>query len=552
MAALIEIVEAVRDGKAVRLHRDDGEVLVVNILAYDEHELTCVVLTSSRPERYAVCDSTGTIVAHAEIERARVLDRPPARTRAVLKSLLLLALGLALSSGPAHAVEIPEEGDCPPYPVPEGGDAPQMEDVVPPLVRPGQLIPLDQMSMLSNYLPQEVWNRRQVFFYEGMELEVGPCHRRYNAPPFFVEATDGNTGRVTVDAEQNLVGYDGAGLPFRWQDIPDDAPDAGVKWAWNSRYRYMGSGFRGNFRILHVARRGQKIDRFLGRFYWLPMHGVPGASTDPNGARFWAGGSFKSPPVARGVAWRQLRSAEADQNYKRSDDVWVWIPDERKVRRSPPTAIDGVFMPSYMRGTAAGFNRAVFLDGTEVPGESMAAAEHTRIGFAGLLMRPNAYTWTLLRVQDVIAPINAPGLGYPADPERSYGPSGQSFGSERWDIRRAVVIQGDKKQRDDQIGTATFYIDALTQQPLYLITRRRNGNIFEVGMFMGRFSGDDPIHPRWKGSGPAFGTILPVAASFYQAGGTGWVRESYELRSDPPTNEEANDFTSTIKLQRGR
>ena len=132
MAALIEIVEAARDGKAVRLHRDDGEVLVVNVLAYDEHELTCIVLTSSRPERYAVCDSTGFSVAHSEIERARVLKRPPPRTRAVLKPLLLLALGLALSTGPAHAVEIPDEGDCPPYPVPEGSDAPQMEDVVPP------------------------------------------------------------------------------------------------------------------------------------------------------------------------------------------------------------------------------------------------------------------------------------------------------------------------------------------------------------------------------------------------------------------------------------
>ena len=138
---------------------------------------------------------------------------------------LLLALGLALAPGAALAVDVPPEGSCPPYPIEGQGDDAATEDVVPPLVRPGQLIPLDQMSMLSNYLPPEVWERRQIFFYEGMQLEVGPCHRRYPAPPFFVEATEGNAGRVSVDVDDNLVGFDGAGLPFAWQKIPDDAPE---------------------------------------------------------------------------------------------------------------------------------------------------------------------------------------------------------------------------------------------------------------------------------------------------------------------------------------
>ena len=85
MAAPSEIVEAARKGKAVRLHKSDGEVLVVQVLGYDEDVLTYTVLTSSHPERYAVCDSTGFRLSHGEIERARVLDRPPARHRAVLE-----------------------------------------------------------------------------------------------------------------------------------------------------------------------------------------------------------------------------------------------------------------------------------------------------------------------------------------------------------------------------------------------------------------------------------------------------------------------------------
>ncbi len=464
---------------------------------------------------------------------------------------LALAALLLLLAGPALAVEVPAEGQCPPYPVPTGDGAEPSEDVVPPLFRPGELIPLDRLEQLSSWLPREVWERRDVFFYEGMQLEVGPCHRRYDAPAFFEEATRVHAGEARLDEHGNLLGYAGIGLPFDWRAIADDAPDAGNKWAWSSRYRYLGSGFRGKFRILHVARRGRKIDRFLGSFYLLPMHGVPGATRSSDEALFWGGGNFTSPASARGVAWRQLHPAEVDIDVNRSDEVWVWIPDERRVRRAPPTQIDGFYTPTYMRGNAPEMNRALLPGGFEVAGSSIATVEHTRIGFTGLILRPNLYRWRVARVHDVLAPINSRTLGYPADEERSYGLSGQSVASDRWDLRRTVVIKGVKRD-PDQIGSITLWIDALTQQPLYQVTRRPNGHILEVGIQVGRFSGDDPMHPRWKGSGISYGTILPVASTFYTGRGTGWLRESFELRSDPPTEDEAKEFTTIIKLQRGR
>jgi len=61
---------ALETGELVRLHADDGEVLVARILSFDEHEICFTVATSSRPERYAVCDSTGFRRAWHEIERA--------------------------------------------------------------------------------------------------------------------------------------------------------------------------------------------------------------------------------------------------------------------------------------------------------------------------------------------------------------------------------------------------------------------------------------------------------------------------------------------------
>lgn len=463
-----------------------------------------------------------------------------------------LALVCALLAAPTGAVEVPPEGQCPPYPLPRGEDGDPVGDVAPPLFQPGERIAFNELGRIADHLPEEVWGRRRVFFYEEMRLELGPCHRRYLAPPFFVEATERNAGAVRLDERGNLHGYGGEGLPFPWQAIPDDAPDAGLRWAWSYRYRYQGSGFRGSFRILQVARRGQRIDRFTGSIYLLPMHGVPGATRNPHGARFWAGGRFESPEAARGVAWRQLRVAEADVRAERSDEIWVYTPGERRVRRAPPIAVDGIYTPSYMRGSVPAPSRVVLPQGISTPGASISVAEHTRVGFTGLLLRPNGYEWRLLGSRDVIAPINARGTGFPLDAERSYGPSGQSLASDRWDLRRAVVIQGLARSRDDPVGSVTLFLDVLTQQPLYLITRRRNGHIIEVGIFMGRFSGDDPLHPDWTGSRGEFGTILPVAASFTTGASTGWLRESFELRSDPPSPEQVREFTSTRKLQRGR
>ncbi len=71
-----EIVRACETGQPVRVHTSEGEVLVARILSFDETEFVYAVLTSSRPERYAVCDSTGFVLALSEIEKVRLLEEP--------------------------------------------------------------------------------------------------------------------------------------------------------------------------------------------------------------------------------------------------------------------------------------------------------------------------------------------------------------------------------------------------------------------------------------------------------------------------------------------
>jgi len=77
-----ELAKAFESGRAVRIHARDGEVLVARVLELDREAVRFAVVTSSRPERYAVCDSTGFVRRLDELERAVVLESQPRARRA--------------------------------------------------------------------------------------------------------------------------------------------------------------------------------------------------------------------------------------------------------------------------------------------------------------------------------------------------------------------------------------------------------------------------------------------------------------------------------------
>jgi hypothetical protein len=79
-AIAAELAEAALERLPIRLHLTDGEVVVAQVLAWDGAELVYAAVTSSRPERYAFCDSAGVGIALAKIERTQVL-RGRARPR---------------------------------------------------------------------------------------------------------------------------------------------------------------------------------------------------------------------------------------------------------------------------------------------------------------------------------------------------------------------------------------------------------------------------------------------------------------------------------------
>jgi hypothetical protein len=433
-------------------------------------------------------------------------------------------------------------------------------------LREGMVLRHGDVLALRALIPEEIWRTREVFFHEGMRMEIGACHRRYQTAADFEEATRKFAGQATLDREGNLESYR-AGLPFPPDQIDPEAADAGARWAWNLEHRYRAGGPRGEFRLVDMPARVGGAQTYTGSFFFLQTrnrtdlaatdYAVPEADD-----RLWvAGGRFEEPFHARHLAWKQMRPLETLGSYGEPDDTFVYVPTMRKVRRAATPWVDGVFMPRYrVSGDSGGGGLPIGEATTGAQGgvnptaaESIAVTENLRRGFTGLALRPNAYVWRLVEEREVLAPINSAHPGYPAVHDRNYGYSGLSVGTERWDVRWVVVVEGAARMRGRDFDRITIYIDYQTQQPLFVVTRRHSGRLVDVGILVHRYSGDIATYPRWP-DGERARVFDPVGAFFYDAadGGSGWRRESYGVTSTPMSDEDFRKYTSTSYLSRGK
>ena len=474
---------------------------------------------------------------------------------------MLAALGLFAASA---AAEIPDEGDCPS----SGGRSGEStsEDATPTLLREGSALEYSDLLALRELIPAEVWSHRNAFFSAGMLMEIGPCHRRYPLPAHFAAATKRFAAQVWLDDDGNLMGYV-AGTPFPPEAIAVDDPAAGTKWAWNLEYRNREAGPRGHFRITDMPSRAGRVQVYTGEFFHLRTSHradlAESAFTQPGSeGKLWiSGGRFDTPSETRHLAWRQMRSIEADQRFSDPDDTFVYTPMMRKVRRAATAWVDGMYTPSYRAGDSGSGGSVATGSGGRAPtgavslssALSHAATEHLPVGFNDLSIRPNAYRWRLREMREVLAPINGIRAGYPENPIRNYGTSGLALGSDRWEVRHAAVIEGKTRNRERGFDTLIIYVDYQTHLPLSLISRREGGLLVDIGIPVHRFSGDLASDPTRPGVDRAL-VFDPVAAAYYRAanGGSGWRRESYDVKSTAPSRSDLQGMTTTDTLIRGR
>ena len=129
----------------------------------------------------------------------------------------------------------------------------------------------------------------------------------------------------------------------------------------------------------------------------------------------------------------------------------------------------------------------------------LVGREHRRRACSCTASRPTLHDWKLVGVRDVLAPINARAPVYPVDKARGFGPAGVSFANDRWELRRAIVIEGRFKHGafGDGVRRFVWYLDLQTLVPLYYAAYRAEGVPGGLGYFVGRWSEDRPDYPRW-------------------------------------------------------
>lgn len=504
---------------------------------------------------------------------ARSVRRLVAHAAGALAALASLPLATgAEDAAPARAAvspwSIPAPGSCQPegglrgWPI--GQDAPALA------VQPGDVVALERVGAIRAYVPPAVWEQREKFFYEGMRLEIGPCFRDYAPPEFFAAATEQARGQARLRENDGLEGW-AAGLPFAPDTIDPADPKAGMKWAWNVAGRYTAAGLRGRFRVSDMVGRAGRAEPFEGEIFRIVLAhraDLPGPgylSPVADGKAWVAGGQFFTPFAARNYAWRQYRDLAHETEVARSDDLHAYLPEWRRVRRINASQVEGLYMPSFsvgvqqateiaVGGGASGGGGAGGLAGIGGAGGG-GTITTKRSGFEGLEIRPHLYAWKALGLQDVLSPINAATPLFPVAGDRDFGPWGLSFASDRWDLRRALVLEGTAKQAaGDDVAKVVLYVDLQTLQPLYYLSFDRRGESKDVGQYVGRWSEDRPDYPRWPDD-PArpVRVVDSVGASFANlAEGGGWRRESWDLVATPPDDGAVKRMVSVGDLTRGR
>jgi hypothetical protein len=483
--------------------------------------------------------------------------------------MLRLMISLVFLAAPALASpwEIPAENAC----VPSGGLQAQpgkpAEDVSALPFQVGDTLDIERLPVLERYLPDFLWPHRERFFYEGMRLEIGPCFRDYGAPDFFVSATEAGRGKASLDAGGGLVGYD-AGLPFHPGEIARDDPQAGSKWLWNVEQRYQAAGFRGRFRMTDLVGRIGRAEPFEGdMFKLLTAHRADRAGYEAPGAKersFVAGGLFTKPFDAREYAWRQFRPMEMQTEADRSDDLYAYLPQWRRVRRINAARTEGLYMPSFAVSMApttvlplGGGGAGVGAVGVaQAPADAGGTIQTKRSGYEGLEYRPLLYHVEVLGLHDVLAPLNSVSTSYPESPDRDFGPWGLSFAGDTWDLRRALVLDLRKKEGvgSEIEARQILYVDLQTLQPLYIGTFDEKGEMTNIGMYAGRWSEDREDYPRWPDDPErAVRVIDSVGAAFANLSEEGsWRRESWNNVSTPPSDREVKQLLSVNQLTKRR
>lgn len=231
-------------------------------------------------------------------------------------------------------------------------------------VKPGDVIGPKNWEKAKGLIQPAVLNEIK----NGYQVKVREF-KPHNNPREYDEATKKYAGGVKIGPDGELINYI-AGLPFPEIDTSD--PQAGLKAIWNYYFRWRGDdylfgGSAGGRSVGPMSRHcinkyGNEILNDVGQIYLKPHARV---TLDPkpkipgfeNIDEFYIS-IVQSPRDQAGITTLQKRYFDP----LKEDDLWIYIPSLRRVRRLPTTQRCATKAPSdYTADDVWGFQGKVTL-----------------------------------------------------------------------------------------------------------------------------------------------------------------------------------------------
>ena len=358
--------------------------------------------------------------------------------------------------------------------------APQPE----PAFREGDVIGQAEIDKLRPFLPEAFWKHRELFFFKGMQLAIGPTMADYSPPEVWQQASREHAGEARIGPDGSLENYT-TGRPFPEAIDCAGDPDAGVKIMWNFHYQWDGAGGDAHF-LYSYWDRGERLPLYYeGRARYVklarrvePQYRPTGGDVFGGDDRKNAGGpAVEKPFDARGIELLTYRYKASDRPRAdaRNDDTWVYLPSTRRVRR----------ISTAQRSDA--------VSGTDFTLDDL-------FSFDGIVPQ---YEWTCLGESRMIGPMNTRVRAYPYATDHDFGPNGLSYANDRWELRDAVTIRMRPKNADHPYAHKDIVLDKQTLTAMYSFAYDRNGALWKIITHNKRWSEDHTLtgayYQSWEG-----------------------------------------------------
>jgi hypothetical protein len=346
----------------------------------------------------------------------------------VLTSLLaLLPVGAPAQDGNLQDGNLREELLRVFHPYRQG--APQVEGIT-----PGTKITKDNYQIAEKVLPPELLRVVQAGDLEITVQETTdvPLHAEY------ISATIEHLGQAQIGEDGELKNYT-SGLPFPLLDPSD--PQAGLKAAWDFRYRYMGDSLQtlGTLRSVNGAGAVEKsVETRYARLYGMhrpnPDRNVPEWEQE---GTWWREYSIVLRPQDLEGSQRLTFHHDADTS---DDAAWVYDPQTRRTRDIVYNHLETNFGLNFLVEDQGGFN--------------------------GYL---HAHTWRYLGEQVTLV------QGILKGAQVTLGGKNNWYPLIPWELRRVVILEATPKDSNHPYSKRRLYIDRQLYTILYAFIYDREG-----------------------------------------------------------------------------